>query len=167
MANIACAVCLAEDFLGRELDHDKLYDSVVACPTPGRFDVRRADPLVLIDACHNPQSVETFLTAVRQVHPDVETRPTLLCAILADKDAVSMVRLLAAEFPEVVCTQTTSPRALEAGELAQLFEAEGKKPVGVYATVAEALDALTAAERDFVACGSITTAGEVAAVLTA
>ncbi|MEE1043996.1 MAG: Mur ligase family protein [Olegusella sp.] len=166
-ANIACAVCLAEDFLGRELDHDKLYDSVVACPTPGRFDVRRADPLVLIDACHNPQSVETFLSAVRQVHPDVETRPTLLCAILADKDAVSMVRLLAAEFPEVVCTQTTSPRALEAGELAQLFEAEGKKPVGVYATVAEALDALTAAERDFVACGSITTAGEVAAVLTA
>ena len=166
-ANIACAVCLAEDYLGRELDYEKLYDSVVTCPTPGRFDVRRADPLVVIDACHNPQSVETFLTAVRQVHPDVATRPTLLCAILADKDAQNMVRLLAPEFPEVICTQTTSPRALAATDLAELFREQGKEPAGVYATVAQALDALTAAGKDCVACGSITTAGEVAALLTA
>ena len=59
-ANIACAVQLAEDYLGRPLDAEKLFDSVVTCPTPGRFDVLRPEPVVLVDACHNPQSVQTL-----------------------------------------------------------------------------------------------------------
>ena len=162
-ANIACAVELCEQFLGRALDADALFDSVVRCPTPGRFDVLRPKPVALIDACHNPQSVQTFLTAVRSVSPNVEDRPALLCAVLADKDVAGIVRLLAPEFPEVYVTQTSSRRALPAVELGKLFTAVGKGPVAVFGSVREAVGQL--ADVPFVACGSITTAGEVAAIL--
>lgn len=160
-ANIACAVALAESFLKRALRLRALRSSVLACPTPGRFDVVRANPLGLVDACHNPQSVGAFLAAMRAAEPKVSERPTLLCAALADKDVEGMVSLLAPEFPQVVVTKTSSPRALAAHELGKLFEARGLVPVAEYEGVREAVGAL--AQVPFVACGSITTAGEVAA----
>ena len=161
--NIALAVALCEAQLGRTLDPQALRDAVVSCPTPGRFDVVRAQPLALIDACHNPQSVEVFLEAVREVFPQKDERPALLCAVLADKDVAGIVELLAGEFPCVYTTQTHSHRALAAQELACEFGAQGVEVAGVFGEVAAALDAL----RDvaFCACGSITLAGEVAAIL--
>ncbi|MBR2684209.1 MAG: bifunctional folylpolyglutamate synthase/dihydrofolate synthase [Atopobiaceae bacterium] len=162
-ANIACAVVLSEQFLGRELDQGALRESVAGCPTPGRFDVVRQDPVALIDACHNPQSVETFLTAVRAIAPEVSRRPALLAAVLADKDVPGIVALLALEFPRVYVTQTSSPRALAAAELAEEFTRAGAEVAGVYGTVDEAVEAL--AYVPYVACGSITLAGEVAGIL--
>lgn len=162
-ANIACAIVLCENYLGRSLDVDKLYDSIVTCPTPGRFDVVRPDPVGLIDACHNPQSVETFLTAVRAIAPEAKDRPALLCAVLADKDVDGIVELLAHEFPCVYVTQTTSARALPAGELGKKFASAGARVAGTYGTVDEAIAAL--ADTPFIACGSITLAGEVAGLL--
>lgn len=162
-ANIACAICLAEDYLGRAIDAEKLHRAIESCPTPGRFQLLRSDPAVLIDACHNPQSVETFLTAVRAVAPEVSDRPMLLCAVLADKDVRGIVEILAPEFPCVACTQTTSHRALPADELATLFKDAGADVIGIYPTVPEALDALS--DRPYIACGSITLAGEVAGIL--
>lgn len=161
-ANIACAVCLAEDFLGRALDPDHAYDGIVTTPTPGRFDIVCPKPVVLIDACHNPQSVDAFLTAVANVEPDREKRPYLLCAVLADKDVDGIVERLSAAFPKVVCAQTASPRALPAAQLAEVFRAHGGEPEGIYPSVPEAVKALRG--KSFCACGSITTAGEVAAI---
>lgn len=162
-ANIACAVVLSENYLGRALDHERLCKSIMSCPTPGRFDVVRADPVVVIDACHNPQSVDTFLTAVRAITPQVEDRPALLAAVLADKDVAGIAELLASEFPCVYVTQTSSHRALPAEDLARIFESKGAVVVGTFSTVAEALDAMR--EISYVACGSITLAGEVAGLL--
>lgn len=76
------------------------------------------DPLKLIDACHNPQSCENFVSALDEIDPCVENRPTLLCAALADKDVAGIVDVLIPAFPRVVVTQTDSDRALPAEELA-------------------------------------------------
>lgn len=162
-ANIACAVVAAEQFLGRALDAEALFASVVSCPTPGRFDLVRPSPAALVDACHNPQGVRAFLASVGDVAPQVADRPPLLCAVLADKDVAGIVGLLAEAFPEVYVTQTPSPRALAAGELGRLFAEAGRPPVGTFATVGEAVEALSGTP--FVACGSITLAGAVAGIL--
>lgn len=162
-ANVACAVALAEAHLGRTLAQDALFESLVTCPTPGRFQLLRPEPPVLIDACHNPQSVEAFLAAVAAVEPDVARRPQLLCAVLADKDVAGIVRLLAPAFPSVCVTQTASPRALAAHELAGLFREAGATVTAEYPDVACATSALCG--ESYVACGSITLAGEVAGLL--
>lgn len=162
-ANVACAVALAEAHLGRALAQDALFESLVTCPTPGRFQLLRPEPPVLIDACHNPQSVEAFLAAVAAVEPDVARRPQLLCAVLADKDVAGIVRLLAPAFPSVCVTQTASPRALAVHELAGLFREAGATVTAEYPDVASATSALCG--ESYVACGSITLAGEVAGLL--
>lgn len=162
-ANVACAVALAEAHLGRALAQDALFESLVTCPTPGRFQLLRPEPPVLIDACHNPQSVEAFLAAVAAVEPDVACRPHLLCAVLADKDVAGIVRLLAPAFPSVCVTQTASPRALAVHELAGLFREAGATVTAEYPDVATATSALCG--ESYVACGSITLAGEVAGLL--
>lgn len=162
-ANVACAVALAEAHLGRALAQDALFESLVTCPTPGRFQLLRPEPPVLIDACHNPQSVEAFLSAVAAVEPDVARRPHLLCAVLADKDVAGIVRLLAPAFPSVCVTQTASPRALAVHELAGLFREAGATVTAEYPDVASATSALCG--ESYVACGSITLAGEVAGLL--
>ena len=162
-ANVACAVALAEAHLGRALAQDALFESLVTCPTPGRFQLLRPEPPVLIDACHNPQSVEAFLSAVAAVEPDVARRPHLLCAVLADKDVAGIVCLLAPAFPSVCVTQTASPRALAVHELAGLFREAGATVTAEYPDVASATSALCG--ESYVACGSITLAGEVAGLL--
>ncbi|MDM8271748.1 bifunctional folylpolyglutamate synthase/dihydrofolate synthase [Thermophilibacter provencensis] len=160
--NIACAVALAESYLRRALNEDALFTSVVQCPTPGRFQLLRPEPPVLIDACHNPQSVEAFLTAIDAVAPNRDERPVLLAAVLADKDVAGIVALLAAAFPRVAVTQTASPRALPADELARAFVDAGAEVVGTYPTVEAATSALCG--ESYVGCGSITLAGELAAL---
>ena len=160
--NIACAVTLAEAHLGRALDAEALFTSIVQCPTPGRFQLLRPEPPLLIDACHNPQSVEVFLSALEDVMPQGEPRPLLLAAVLADKDVRGIVDLLARAFPRVAVTQTSSPRALSASELAELFAESGAEVVGTYPTVEAATSALCG--ESCVACGSITLAGELAAL---
>lgn len=170
--NAACAIHLVEAYLGRQLSPASLQLSLETCPTPGRFDIVRRRPLVLIDACHNPQSCENFVSALDEVDEDVSKRPLLLIAALSDKDVSGIVRTLVPAFPRFAVTATASDRALAPAELAQLvaeeLEREGRVPDGllsVYDTVADALDALTEAGEPVVAAGTITLAGEVAGLL--
>ncbi len=163
-ANVACAVALAEAHLGRALDAEALFSSVVRCPTPGRFQLLRPDPPVVVDACHNPQSVGAFLSAVEDVCPERDARPLVLVAVLADKDVRGIVSLVAEAFPRVAVTQTASPRALGAHELAAAFAEVGRKVVGTYPSVAAAVSELC--RESYFVCGSITLAGEVTAHFT-
>ena len=153
-------MALAQAYLGRALNQDVLGESIRTCRTPGRFDVLQKDPLVLVDACHNPQSVQAFLDAWRAVYPNKSGETVLICAIFADKDVDRMVAMLAKEFSHVVVTQTSSPRAMPAEQLACVFEAHGVVPEATFGCVKDAMAYLRG--RSFVACGSITTAGEVA-----
>lgn len=170
--NASCAIFVAEEYLGRALDSEVLEDSLANCPTPGRFDVLQNDPLVLIDACHNPQSCENFVSSLDEINADVALRPLLLTAALADKDVSGIVDVLVPAFPRIVVTQTASDRAIPVDELAQLVLAkleELGRPasdlVKVIPSVPDAVDQLTCAGEAFVAAGTITLAGEVAGIV--
>lgn len=158
--NIACALTVCEAYLGRVLDADRLVECVSLCPTPGRFSVLSGSPLHLIDAAHNPQSIRALMQSLAEIEPEVQTRPTLLCAVLRDKDVEHIVELVAHEFPRCVVCATSSPRALPASELAQVFQHNGVDVAATYATVDEACTALQ--DGSYSALGSITLAGDVA-----
>lgn len=170
--NAACAIALSEAYLGRELDHAKLDASLMACPTPGRFDILSTSPLRLIDACHNPQSCENFIASLDEIEPDVAKRPALLTAELADKDVSGILDVLVPAFPAIVVTKTDNKRALSAEDLARMVRAklaELGRPetdlLGVFDCVDEALAFFDRDDAPFVAAGTITLAGEVAASL--
>ena len=162
--NAACALALATAVLVRPLDPARACAALAACRVPGRFEVVRRDPLVVLDACHNPQSAEAFASAVRDAEPDRARRPILLLGALADKDHAGIVRVVAPLFDRVAITRSDSPRALPAEMLAAEVEAAtGRAAEAVYAGAPEAVAALCG--ESFVGCGTITLIGELAALL--
>jgi dihydrofolate synthase/folylpolyglutamate synthase len=153
--------------LGREPDTAAVRQALDTLSIPGRFELLREQPLLHIDAAHNPQSARVLAQAlVERYGSDPVTRrlrtfDTLLLGILADKDATGIVEALAPLFTHLAVTRSASPRAIPAAELALLVAKVAGRPPTVFETVAEALDVLTAQQAAVVATGSITLAGEV------
>ena len=162
--NVTCALALATAVMRCPLKLEAARKAVLNCAIPGRFQTLRADPLAIIDACHNPQSAEAFCQAVQAAFPDKAARPTLLIGALADKDHAGIVDRIVPLFDRVVVTQSDSPRAFPAeGLAAEIERLCGLKPAGVFAEASQALAALCG--ESFIACGTITLIGEIAALM--
>jgi len=166
-ANVATAIAAAEAALGRALDGDRARAALAAVAIPGRFELMRAQPVVVVDGSHNPQAAAVLADAIREAFPDAGARPTLLLGVLADKDARGIVAALAPVAAELVVTQPRSPRALPVGDLAAIVADVGGSSVpSQYASVAQALEALLpSTPGGLVVTGSLTTAGEARGLL--
>ncbi|MBR2522609.1 MAG: bifunctional folylpolyglutamate synthase/dihydrofolate synthase [Coriobacteriales bacterium] len=129
---------------------------------PGRFETLRAEPLILIDAAHNPQSAGVLATEVESRFAP-GSRPALLLGVLADKDARGVVGTLVPLFDRVVVSASKSPMSHTPAELASIVtEVTGVVPE-VCPDLASAIELL--GETPFIATGSITVAGEVKGIV--
>lgn len=88
---------------------------------PGRFEVLRRDPLVVVDGAHNPAGALALARCWKELFP--ERRPILVLAVLADKQVGDMLPALADLAGAAIVTQVDHPRALPASELAQQWRA--------------------------------------------
>jgi len=115
----------AEAFLGRQLGGE------VEANLPGRFDFSGDD---VFAGAHNPAGVEWLVARLPR-------NDYVICAaILADKDARSMLETLAGAGGSFVATQTETERTLTADELAHLARE-------FFADVESVPDATTALDR--------------------
>ena len=119
--NVATAAAIAEAALGRGLDADAARSALSALTFPGRFELVRAEPPVIVDGSHNPQAASVLAEAIREAFPGT-VPPALLIGVLADKDARGIVAALAPVVGGIVVTQPDSPRARPAAELAAIVE---------------------------------------------
>lgn len=165
--NIACAIVAMQVVVGSDIDIPAIQRVLDTLSIPGRYELLRREPPLLIDASHNPQSSEVLAQALKENQGiddktgHIRGYDTLLLGILADKDADGIIKALVPLFDNLVVTQTTSPRAIPADELAaEVLKITGREPE-VFATVRAALEDLSAREAAVVATGSITLAGEV------
>jgi len=115
----------AEAFLGRELRGE------VDANLPGRLDFSGDN---VFAGAHNPAGVDWLIARLPR------NNYVICAAILADKDARSMVETLAAVGSSFVATQTETERTLAADELAQLARE-------FFADVESVPDATTALDR--------------------
>ncbi len=86
--------------------------------SPGRLEVIRRGPTVLLDAAHNPHGAAAAVAAVR----DFFTFDPLVgvVGVMADKDVEGLLSELEPVLSEIVCTQNTTSRCLPAEELAEV-----------------------------------------------
>ncbi|HEX2706235.1 MAG TPA: cyanophycin synthetase, partial [Candidatus Lustribacter sp.] len=140
--------------------------------SPGRLEVVRRSPTILVDAAHNPHGAR----ALRAALADEFTFTTLVgvLAVFADKDAAGMIEELEPVLDAVVVTRTASARAMrpaDLGEIAVEYFGEGR--VRVVSELPDAIEAAVAlAEADgmgggVIATGSVFTAAEVRLLLGA
>lgn len=119
--NAAVALAAVETFIGaKELDADAVSEAFAQVTSPGRLEVVRRGPTVLLDAAHNPHGIEATVAAVSE---EFAFSPLIgVVAIMADKDAEQILRGLEPIMAHIICTQNTSERCLPAGELAELAD---------------------------------------------
>ena len=150
---------------GWHLTDEHIREGLASVRWPGRFDVRRKDPLFIIDGGHNPQCIQAL---VKNIQDYLADRPlTILTGVLADKDYNCMYRNVEPYAKEFITVTPGNPRALNAHDLAQYLSQFGK-PVTACDAVADGVRlAVEHAGKDgVVLCyGSLYMIGEIEAGL--
>lgn len=173
--NAAVALAAVEAFFGASAGHPldvaTVRNGFAQAISPGRLERVRTSPTTFIDAAHNPHGAKALGTALDR---DFDfARLIGVLSIFADKDATGILTALEPYVTEVVITQNSSPRALDAYDLAETArDIFGEERVhvadnlpGAYAQAVElAEDAEIQSGSGIIITGSVVTAGDARAM---
>ncbi len=170
-SNAACALAAVEAFVGATergpLDAEGVRAAFAAVRSPGRLEILRRSPTVLIDGAHNPAGAAALAAALDDAF--TFDRLVAVIAVLDDKDAAGLLEELEPVVSSVVVTTNSSPRAMSVEVLAGTArEVFGEDRVEVSARLDDAIDlAVAGAESQaaiggagVIITGSIVTVGE-------
>ncbi|MFI5326837.1 MAG: bifunctional folylpolyglutamate synthase/dihydrofolate synthase, partial [Candidatus Rokuibacteriota bacterium] len=128
---------------------------------PGRFQIFRRDPLVILDGAHNPAGARALAASLHAYFPG---RPvTFVIGVLADKDAGGILAALRPLAARVILTASANPRAAPPEALAALLPAGTR--VATARSPEAALAMAIAEDPDGIVCvaGSLSLIGDVLA----
>lgn len=143
-SNAAVALTAVEAFFGatQQLDQDVVRSAFLAVSSPGRCEVVRRSPTVIVDAAHNPHGARALAETLQDSFDF--RRLVGIVAVLAEKDARGVLEALEPVLDEVVVTRNASPRALDVTLLADVArEVFGEERVHVAESLPSAVDAAT------------------------
>ncbi|MGL5866253.1 MAG: bifunctional folylpolyglutamate synthase/dihydrofolate synthase [Dermatophilaceae bacterium] len=173
--NAAVAVAAVEALIGggeQPLDIEVLRSALASVASPGRLEIARRSPTVLVDAAHNPAGARALRAALADSF--AFTGLVGVIAVMRDKDVTEMLEALEPALDHLVVSRNTSPRSMRPAELGEIAaEVFGDHRVTVVDDLPDALDraAALADERGVgagvVATGSVVTAAEVRMLLGA
>ncbi|GAA0678379.1 folylpolyglutamate synthase/dihydrofolate synthase family protein [Kitasatospora atroaurantiaca] len=170
--NAALALAAVEAFFGvggaggGRLDVDKVRQAFSGVSSPGRLEVVRRSPTVLLDAAHNPHGAEATVAAIGESFGF--TKLVGVIATSGDKDVSGLLEAFEPILAEVVITQNSTHRAMPVDDLAAVaVEIFGEDRVQVEPRLDDAIEAaVTLAEEDdlggagVLVTGSVITVGE-------
>ena len=147
--NALLALAAVEAFFGGgTLDGGVVEQGFANVDSPGRLELVRRSPTVLVDAAHNPAGIEALRAAVEETF--AFSHLVGVVGVMADKDAEGVLAGLEPLLAEVVITHATTDRAMDVEELAEIaVDVFGEDRVHVAERLDDAIDkAATLAERD-------------------
>lgn len=178
--NAAVAIAAVEAFFGgeRELNIDLVRDAFAEVKSPGRLEIVRTGPTVVVDAAHNPHGILASTKAIEESF--APARLNIVVGILGEKDALTMFETMREEYVDssdyktkLFITASHSPRAIDPEELAGIAEDAGfdedqmvifdRLDDAVTAAIADATD--DESEGLVLITGSITVVGEARTML--
>lgn len=169
--NVSLAVAAIEAFFGAErpIPEEVLGEGLGQLTSPGRLQLIGNDPIVYVDAAHNPHGAEALALAVTESFAFTEL--ALVTGLLVDKDARGVLAELLPIADSLFLTPVNSPRTLHVEDLYQMagsFDRDGITEVSD--SLVDALDAARtwasqADGRAVLVAGSVLLAGE--AILSA
>src|SRR5215218_2727592 len=116
--NAAVALAAAEALGDSAPAEDVVRQAFAEVSSPGRLEVIRRGPTILLDAAHNPHGAAAAVEAIR----DSFTFDPLVgvVAVMSDKDVEGLLSELEPVLSEIVCTENATPRAMRAEALAEV-----------------------------------------------
>lgn len=160
------------DYTGK-LDPEIVREAFAGVTSPGRLEVVRRSPTVVLDAAHNPAGARTVAEAISESFDF--THLVGVVSAMADKDVRGILEAFEPVLSEVVVTRNSLPRAMPVDELAALaVEIFGPDRVEVVPRLDDAIDAAVRLAEDegdlggaaVLVTGSVVTVGEARVLLT-
>ena len=141
-SNAGLALAAVEAFLGlKALNPDVVRDGFASVSVPGRLEVVRRSPTVLLDAAHNPHGAAAAVAALEEAF---DLNPLVgVIGVMADKDVRGLLETFEPALTHVVVTQVaSSSRGMPAEELGELAaEIFGAERVTVAPSLDNAIEA--------------------------
>ncbi|MGI5940093.1 MAG: bifunctional folylpolyglutamate synthase/dihydrofolate synthase [Thermoleophilia bacterium] len=124
--NAAVAVAAAELLVGGGLDAEQVRSALGRTTNPGRLEVISSQPFCIFDGSHNSQGM---LETMRSLDQLMERRRLIaVVSILQGKEVREMMMHLASRCDIIFVTQSSSPRALPADDIAAMLSDIEKGP---------------------------------------
>src|ERR1700719_2838757 len=179
--NAACALAAVEAFAGvsgeagAALDPDLVRESFANVSSPGRLEVVRHSPTIIIDAAHNPAGMAASVAAIDEAF--TFARLSGVFAASGDKDVPGILGELEPLLSDIVVTRNSSDRSLDPEQTAELaVEIFGEDRGQSAERLAEAVEVAVALADEAVAetgpgtggvlvTGSVITAGDARRLL--
>ncbi len=139
--NAALALAAVEAFVGGEepLDAEVVAEAFAEVTSPGRLEIIRRSPTVLLDAAHNPHGAAALVDALEDSF--AFSALVGVVSVMADKDVEGLLSELEPVLVHVVCTQNSTGRSLPADELAEVARGIfGTDRVSETTSLADAID---------------------------
>ncbi|WP_456846936.1 bifunctional folylpolyglutamate synthase/dihydrofolate synthase [Cellulomonas sp. P5_C6] len=139
--NALLALTAVEAFLtgGRALDPGVVEVAFADVDSPGRLEVVRSSPTIIVDGAHNPAGIEALVAGLEEAFE--LTRLVGVVGVMADKDPEGMLAALEPVLAEVVVTRASTSRALDAEDLADIaIDIFGEDRVHTVERLNDALD---------------------------
>lgn len=139
--NALLALVAVEAFLtgGAALDGDVVGAAFADVTSPGRLEVVRSSPTVIVDGAHNPAGVEALVASLEEAF--AFQRVVGVVGVMADKDPEGILSVLEPVLAEVVVTRAPTARALDPQDLAEVaYDVFGEDRVHVVERLDEAVD---------------------------
>src|SRR5205814_339911 len=88
--NAAAAIAAAEAFFDSALEDDVIADALSSVAVPGRFEIMQRNPLIVIDAAHNPEGARVATQTLLEGFGDGRSR-ILVVGLLQGRDIGQML----------------------------------------------------------------------------
>lgn len=173
--NAATALAAVEALTGGDepLGGEVVQQAFAEVQSPGRLEVARRSPTVILDAAHNPHGMTAMLEGLTESFGF--SRIIAVLAMMRDKDVDAVLDLMEPVVEVLVVTRNSSPRSMSVEELAERAEQVfGEDRVRRAARLDEAIDLAVALadegdplDSGVVVTGSVVTVGEAGILLKA
>ena len=128
---------------------------------PARFEVLQKNPVVILDGGHNPQCFQALKEGLIQYFPGKKI--TFVFGVLADKDYISMIDIIAPYAKKFYTITPNNTRALNAEDLTNCLRKYNSTIVNCETPLNGIKTALEGAQKEDVICvvGSFSIASEI------
>jgi dihydrofolate synthase/folylpolyglutamate synthase len=118
VANASIAVAAVESFFGTALDAEVVAEGFASLKLPGRFEVLRYGPLVVVDGAHNADALRASASTLEEEFAPAGTRIIVL-GLLAGRDPDRSVAAVSELRPDLIlCCSLDGSRGVSAAVLA-------------------------------------------------
>jgi dihydrofolate synthase/folylpolyglutamate synthase len=112
---------------------------------PGRFEIVRKRPYVILDGAHNLLSIKVLFVSLEKLLPTSKIH--LIFGINKDKAIKQILQFLKGRIEHLICTTSNNPRALDPDRLGEMARKVGIKSVSVERDLCKVLSILEKVEK--------------------